>query len=296
MQEDLKSDIIIRDMQESDVSWIILSAKDQGKSLDVEKFYSRLEEQSKGKNFALIAEYKGEIAGYIYVYPFSKTGLFKNYDYTEIVGLTIFNKFQDFRIDDKLLDAAEKIASDYSDIVYLSLKINDWKTLNRCVKRDFIIHKSGVWQKNSTGHDDLDLKNEDQLEFWLFKNLDKAHTHRFLISNKVDRPYLRWFQEGKQKVFGSINIDKCHKIKVGDEIQLVSKQNDAYVKGIVIFKHKYDTLCEMLKSEGVKNLLPFLNDDDVEKGVQVYQDTPEYHCVNEYGCVAFGLKIVESKL
>ena len=43
MQEDLKSDIIIRDMQESDVSLIILSAKEQGKSLDVEKFYSRLE-------------------------------------------------------------------------------------------------------------------------------------------------------------------------------------------------------------------------------------------------------------
>jgi ASC-1-like (ASCH) protein len=53
---------------------------------------------------------------------------------------------------------------------------------------------------------------------------------------------------------------------------------------------------DMVKSEGVKNLLPFLNDDDIEEGVNFYQNIPEFHCVDEYGCVAFGLRITESKL
>lgn len=293
MQDNLKSDIVIRNMKNSDIQLIALLEK-QNESPKVEKYYKRLEEQSQGKNFALVAEYNGEIAGHVYVYPFSKSGLFKGEDYTEIVDLEVFKKYKDLGVEDKLMDAAEKIASDYSDILYLSVKIHDWETLNRCIKQDFIVHKSGVWYKNKTCHDFLDCENE--LVFWLYKNLDNAHTHRFLISNPPERPYLRWYQEGVKKVLGNMNIEKCQRIKVGDVIILTDRQTIAYVKGIVTFKHEYDTIRKMLQSEGVKNLLPFLNDEDLETGVQVYQNIPEFHCVNQYGCVAFGFQIIESKL
>ena len=293
MQDKSKSEIVIRNMENSDVPFIVLSEKEQRKDCDVEKFYNRLEEQSKGQNYALVAECNGEIAGYVYVYPFSKSGLFKGEGFSEIVDLNVLKKNKNLGVEDKLMDAAEKIASDYSDIVYLSVKIHDWKTLNRCVKQDFIVHKSGVWKENNACSD---CENGDELVFWLYKNLDKAHIHRFLVSNTIERPLLRWYQEGVKKILGNMNIEKCQRIKVGDEILLTDKQNRAYVKGIVTFKHEYDTIRDMVKSEGVKNLLPFLNDDDIEEGVNFYQNIPEFHCVDEYGCVAFGLRITESKL
>ena len=291
MQEDLKSDIIIRDMQESDVSLIILSAKEQGKSLDVEKFYDKLEEQSKGKNFALVAEYNGKIAGYIYVYPFSKTGLFKNEDYAEIVDLTAFKKYQDLGVEDKLMDAAEKIASNYSDITYLSVNVHDWKALNMCFQRGFIPHKSGI----EYACNDLNDRNEDELVFGLYK-VDRANLHRFSIINTHERPYLRWLQEGLKTVLAAVGIAKFQKVQVGDEIILADRQNVAYVKGVITSRHEYNTIREMLQTEGVKNIYPFLNDDDLEKGIQMYQNIAEFSLARKYGCMAFGLKIVESKL
>ena len=291
MQEDLKSDIIIRDMQESDVSSIIIAEKEQEKVFDVEKFYNRLEEQSKGKNFALVAEYKGEIAGYVYVYPFSKTGLFKNEDFTEIVDLTVFKKYQDLGVEDKLMDAAEKIASNYSDITYLSVNVHDWKALNMCFQRCFIPHKSGI----EYACNDLNDRNEDKLEFGLYK-IDKTNLHRFSIINTLERPYLRWLQEGLKTTLAAVNTERCQRIQIGNEISLTDRQNIAYVKGVVIFRHEYNTIREMLQSEGVKNICPFLNENDLEKGVQIYQNLPEFFAAKKYGCVAFGLQIVESKL
>ena len=52
----------------------------------------------------------------------------------------------------------------------------------------------------------------------------------------------------------------------------------------------------MLQSEGVKNICPFLNDNDLEKGIQMYQNISEFSLARKYGCMAFGLQIVESKL
>ena len=43
-------------------------------------------------------------------------------------------------------------------------------------------------------------------------------------------------------------------------------------------------------------LFKHMNDDEIEKGVQFYQNLANFHCVNEYGCVALGVKVIESKL
>jgi ASC-1-like (ASCH) protein len=93
-----------------------------------------------------------------------------------------------------------------------------------------------------------------------------------------------------------VNTAKCQRIEIGNEITLADRQNIAYVKGVVIFRHEYDTIREMLQSERVKNICPFLNDNDLEKAVQMYQNLPEFFGAKKYRCVAFGLQIVESKL
>ena len=103
-------------------------------------------------------------------------------------------------------------------------------------------------------------------------------------------------QEGLKTVLAAVGIAKFQKVQVGDEIILADRQNVAYVKGVITSRHEYNTIREMLQTEGVKNIYPFLNDDDLEKGIQMYQNIAEFSLARKYGCMAFGIKIVESKL
>ena len=45
----------------------------------------------------------------------------------------------------------------------------------------------------------------------------------------------------------------------------------------------------------LKNIFPFLNDDDIVKGIHVFNEFPGWYLVEKCGCVAFGLEVVESK-
>ncbi|MBR1735121.1 MAG: ASCH domain-containing protein [Alphaproteobacteria bacterium] len=120
--------------------------------------------------------------------------------------------------------------------------------------------------------------------------------HKFSMINTPERPYLKWLKDGIKTAEGRVNSEKYQKIYIGDEIIFSDTKSYNFIKGIVTFKHRYTTFDEMLKSEGVKNMLPFLNDDDLEKGIQVYQNFPGSERVKKFGCVAIGIKVTESKL
>lgn len=83
-------------------------------------------------------------------------------------------------------------------------------------------------------------------------------------------------QEGLKTVLAAVGIAKFQKVQVGDEIILADRQNVAYVKGVITSRHEYNTIREMLQSEGVKNICLFLNDNDLEKAVQMYQNLPDF--------------------
>lgn len=52
----------------------------------------------------------------------------------------------------------------------------------------------------------------------------------------------------------------------------------------------------MLLSEGVKNMLPFLDAEDLEQGIKVYESFPGAERVKKFGCVAIGIKVIKAKL
>lgn len=300
MQDNSKSEIVIRKMEDSDVSQIVVFSE-QEEGLYSKKYFDRLNGQSENKNIALVAEYENSIAGYVYIYPYSKNGLFKNEDFTEIVDLVVFKKYKGLGVEDKLMNAAEKIALDYSNIVYTSVAAQDWESLDFFIKRCFIPHKSGIWNKAGVWHNDescyscLDDKNEDKLVFWLYK-VNRFNIFRFTIINTFERPYLRWLQEGLKTAIITVNTEDRQRIKIGHEIIVADRQNFSYVKGVVNFRREYGTIRDLLKSEGVKNICPFFNDDDLEKCVQMYQNFPEFHYEKKYGCVALGIRVIETKL
>ena len=120
--------------------------------------------------------------------------------------------------------------------------------------------------------------------------------HKFSMINTPERPYLKWLKDGIKTAEGRVNSEKYQKIEIGDELIFSDIKSNDFIKGIVTFKHKYITFGEMLKSEGVKNMLPFLNNDDLKKGIQVYQNFPGSERVKKFGCVAIGIKVTESKL
>ena len=72
-------------MRQSDAQIITDEEIAQGWDASVEKYEDRLKHQAEGKSISLVAEFNGNIAGYINIYPDSEWGAFANQGYPEIV-------------------------------------------------------------------------------------------------------------------------------------------------------------------------------------------------------------------
>ena len=112
--------VLIRDLEENDIGAIVAEEIAQGwKGVSADKFEMRLKHRDELGAIALMAEYSGQPAGYVNVYPNSEWGSFGGSGYCEIVDFAVLEKFRGKGIGSKLMDIAEKIAAEYSDTVYL---------------------------------------------------------------------------------------------------------------------------------------------------------------------------------
>lgn len=168
-----KDDILIRNLRQSDAQTITEEEIAQGWDASVEKYEMRLRDQSEGKAIALAAEYRGEIAGYVNVYPDSKWGAFANRGYPEIVDFGVLEKYRKRGIGSKLMDVAEQIASEYSDTVYLGVGLHaGYGSAQRMyVKRGYIPDGTGVWYQDVVCGQYADCRNDDDLVLYLSKKL-----------------------------------------------------------------------------------------------------------------------------
>lgn len=159
---------------QSDIKPIVEEEIAQGWNSTPEKYEMRLKDQSEGKAIALAAEYKGNVAGYINIYPNSEWGAFAGRGYPEIVDFGVLEKYRRKGIGTKLMDAAEEIAAKYSDTVYLGVGLhNGYGSAQRMyVKRGYIPDGSGVWYKDKvcTPYDTI-YTNDDDLVLYLSKKL-----------------------------------------------------------------------------------------------------------------------------
>lgn len=165
--------ILIRDMVQSDAGIITDEEIAQGWHQTIDKYEMRLEHQATGKNVALVAEYEGNVAGYIHVYPNSEWGSFAKQGYPEIVDFGVIEKYRKNGIGSKMMDVAEQIASKYSDIVYLGVGLHSgYGSAQRMyVKRGYIPDGSGVWYQDKVCPQYEDCCNDDDLVMYLSKVL-----------------------------------------------------------------------------------------------------------------------------
>ena len=166
--------VLIRNMVPTDAQIITDVEIAQGWHQSIEKYETRLKDQAEGKCISLAAEYQGNVAGYINVYPNAKGGAFGNQGLPEIVDFGVLQKYQRRGIGSKLMDAAEKIAAGYADTVYLGVGLhNGYGSAQRMyVKRGYIPDGSGVWYRDKpcTPYDTI-YTNDDDLVLYLSKKL-----------------------------------------------------------------------------------------------------------------------------
>lgn len=166
-------DILIRNMEQKDIQIITNEEIAQGWQATTEKYEMRFQHQAEGKSIALVAEYKGSIAGYINVYPNSEWGAFANKGYPEIVDFGVLEKYRRRGIGNKLMDIAEKIASEYSNIVYLGVGLHHgYGSAQRMyVKRGYIPDGTGVWYGEKVCEQYADCCNDDDLVLYMSKTM-----------------------------------------------------------------------------------------------------------------------------
>lgn len=180
------SELIIRNMQESDAQIITDEEIAQGWQADAAKYLSRIKDQAEGRAVALVAELRdnrleeprpensrARIAGYINVYPNSGWGAFANMGYPEIVDFGVLEKYRKRGIGSRLMDAAEKIAAGYSDTVYLGVGLHSgYGSAQRMyVKRGYVPDGSGVWYNETVCEPYAACCNDDDLVLYFSKKL-----------------------------------------------------------------------------------------------------------------------------
>lgn len=165
--------IRIRDMERGDAQIITDGEIAQGWDQTVEKYEMRLRHQAAGVCTALVAEYRGNMAGYVHVYPSSPRGPFGNQGLPEIVDFGVLEKYRRLGIGGRLMDAAEKVAAGYADMVYLGVGLHSgYGSAQRMyVKRGYIPDGSGVWFRDKVCTPYEECVNDDDLVLYLSKKL-----------------------------------------------------------------------------------------------------------------------------
>ena len=133
----------------------------------------RLLDQKEGRAIALVAEYCGNVAGYVNVYPNSQWGAFGGTGLPEIVDFGVLEKYRRHGVGTALMDAAEEIAGRYADMVYLGVGLHSgYGSAQRMyVKRGYIPDGSGVWYGEEVCEPYSDCRNNDALALYLSKKL-----------------------------------------------------------------------------------------------------------------------------
>ena len=167
--------IVIRDFDESDAQIITDEEIAQGwVNQKVDKYLNRLKDRNDGKCISLAAEYQGNIAGYVNIYPDSQWGALGGRGYAEIIDFGVLEKYRKNGIGSKLMDVAEQIAAKYADTVYLGVGLHrDYGSAQRMyVKRGYVPDGSGLWYKDKQLEPYAPMNNDDEACLYLVKKLN----------------------------------------------------------------------------------------------------------------------------
>lgn len=166
-----EKDILVRSMEQADAQIICDEEVAQGWHQMADKYEMRLAHAEKGLCVSLVAEYQGQVAGYINVYREGLSGAFAGRGWPEIVDFGVLEKFRRRGIGSVLMDVAERIAGEYADTVWLGVGVNSgYGSAQRMyVKRGYIPDGSGVWYGDHVAAPYENYCNDDDLVLFMSK-------------------------------------------------------------------------------------------------------------------------------
>lgn len=164
----------IRTLEERDIDEIVQGEIEQGWNATVQKYWKRLNDQKNNKCIPLVAEYNYCVAGYVNLYFHASAGPFAEI-YPEIVDFGVLEKYRKHGIGSKLMDIAEKIAFECSDVVSIGVGLHSgYGSAQRMyVKRGYIPDGSGVWYRDQVCEQYGNCCNDDDLVLYLSKNVSR---------------------------------------------------------------------------------------------------------------------------
>lgn len=166
--------LTIRDMESTDARVFTDEFTAQGWHTDISHYMARVKDRSEGECVALTAVFEGRPAGYVYVYRCADEGPFSGKGWPIIVDFNVLRKYQRRGIGNRLMDAAERIASRYADTVCLGVGLCDsYGAAQRMyVRRGYIPDGSGVWyQGRQCVQYETVCTVDDDLILYLYKEL-----------------------------------------------------------------------------------------------------------------------------
>lgn len=165
-------EILIRDMETADLEELCKLSQDESEGT-VRYFEKQFGHIREDRCAGLIAFYKGAAAGYVYLYYRCNWGGLGNQGYPGVVDLFVAEAFRRNGIGELLMDAAERIAAGYSDIVYLDVGLNrEFGSAQRLyAKRGYIPDGKGCYYEEKVCGTDAVCRNSDELTMCLIKRL-----------------------------------------------------------------------------------------------------------------------------
>lgn len=104
------------------------------------------------------------------------------------------------------------------------------------------------------------------------------------ISINVQDPYLSFILNGQKTIEGRLNKGKFASVQVGD-VLIIAPENQEFE---VVTKNIYPSFYEMIKSEGIENVIP--DKDNIDEAVQVYYKFYTREQEKEFGVVAIKMR------
>lgn len=145
----------------------------QGWNKPLMLFLDYFTQQENDDRIVIIAQVDGNAAGYVTILKSAKSGPYVSQGIPEIADLNVLIKYRNTGVGNKLMDAAEKLASEFSPFVCLSVGLHSgYGSAQRMyVKRGYIPDGTGVWYKGQQLEQYAPCANDDDLVLYMRKEL-----------------------------------------------------------------------------------------------------------------------------
>lgn len=113
----------------------------------------------------------------------------------------------------------------------------------------------------------------------------------------LGEPYFTWMKNGKKTIEGRPNCGSFSKIKKGDIIVWFNDECGPnarrYLRTKVLSTMFYENYEDMLKKNGIHNIIPYKKVRTIKEGVKILYNNYSRKIIEKYGVLAVRVKIIK---